>query len=219
MTKELTIGKPCESPWAGRRLTVLRRFDHADVQRTVTPVEPVRKSRVPAVLLDVKGPSGTESVWLQRYGSRALTVNGSTYDLVYGNQRVKLGFSLTLKDFEIGYYPGTRRPRSYESQVSIRDPASGRTLNRVISMNHPTAYGGYTFYQSSYRRMGERMISTLSVSRDPGQPLVFLGYLGMLAGMLLVLGRRIAENRGPAGRPPKAGSAESGRAKPSSSNR
>jgi len=202
--KELALGAPCESPWAGRQLTVLRRFDHARIEETVAPVEPAREDRVPALLVEVKSPAGAESVWLQRYRSHPVAGDGSIYDVVYGNERVPLGFSVTLNDFQIGYFPGTRQPRSFESQIAILDPATGRKLNRVVSMNHPATFGGYTFYQSSYRQEGERMASFLSVARDPGQPIVFAGYVGALAGMLLVLGRRMLDRRGPAVGPPES---------------
>ena len=72
-------------------------------------------------------------------------------------------------------------------------------------MNQPTKYGRYTFYQSSYRQQGERMLSVLSVSWDSGQPIVFAGYIGMLAGMVLVLTRRILDRRAAASRAAEAG--------------
>ena len=200
VVEELTLGEPCESPWAGRRLTILRQFDHARMERTVVPQTPVRKDRVPAVLLEVTTPSGTESVWLQKGQTHSAAVHGSICDVLYGNKRLPLGFSVTLKDFEVGYYPGTTRPRSFESLITILHPATGRKLSRVVSMNHPVKFGGYTLYQSSYREDGGRTVSFLSVSRDPGQPIVFAGYIGLLAGMVLVLGRRILDHRGPASR-------------------
>jgi cytochrome c biogenesis protein ResB len=168
----------------------------------------VRKDRVPAVLLDVDNPSGTTSLWLRKYKPKTFAANGSFYDVMYGNKRVPLEFSVTLKDFEIGRYPGTMRPRSFESQITFVDSASGGKVNRVVSMNHPTEFGGYMFYQSSYQEQGEKMVSVLSVSRDPGQPIVFVGYVGTLAGMLLVLGRRILAQRGRKGRLAQAGNAE-----------
>ena len=195
VVEELTLGTPCDSPWVGIRLTVLQRFDHARRKQSVVPVEAVRKDRVPAVLLEAKGPVDTQSVWLRKFSPSSIAVRGSIYDAVYSNQRVPLGFSVALENFKIRHYPGTMRPRSFESRITLTDPASGRELNRLVSMNHPTKFGGYTFYQSSYQKQGEKMVSVLSVSRDPGQPIVFIGYIGTLAGMLLVLGRRILDQR------------------------
>jgi cytochrome c biogenesis protein ResB len=62
-------------------------------------------------------------------------------------------------------------------------------------MNHPVSYGAYTLYQSSYQRGGERLVSILSVSWDPGKPVVFAGYIGLMIGMLLVLIRKISPNK------------------------
>lgn len=208
VVEELILGEPCQSPWMGRRLTVLRRFDHARTERTVVPRTPARRDRVPAVLLEVTSPPGSERKWLQKGQTHTVAAEGSICDLVYGNKRLPLGFSVTLKDFEIGHYPGTMRPRSFESLITILDPATGRKLHRVVSMNHPVTFGGFTFYQSSYRQDGGRMVSFLSVSRDPGQPLVFAGYVGLLVGMVLVLSRRILDRRDAAALPPGAGASE-----------
>ena len=64
----------------------------------------------------------------------------------------------------------------------------GIEQSRVTSMNHPAQYGGFTIFQSSYSQEGGRTMSVLSVSRDPGQPIVFAGYIMMILGMVVVLG-------------------------------
>lgn len=58
-------------------------------------------------------------------------------------------------------------------------------------MNHPASYGGYNFFQSSYQMDGGRTASFLSVSRDPGQPVVYLGYISTIVGMIVVLVQRM----------------------------
>ena len=62
-------------------------------------------------------------------------------------------------------------------------------------MNHPTEYGGYSFYQSSFDQSGEKAISVLSVARDPGQPAVFAGYFMMMTGMIWVLVVRMKDRK------------------------
>jgi len=108
---------------------------------------------------------------------------------------VKLPFAVRLEAFEIDYYEGTRRPAQFRSRVTVEDPASGRETPAVIEMNRELAYGGYKFFQSSYRETPDRDQTILSVSRDPGEPIVFLGYYGLVAGMIVVLSTRIAERR------------------------
>ena len=195
VARELTVGVPIESSWPGRRFAVLRRFDHARTETVVAPREPVGKDRTPAVRLKLISSSSTRGLWLQKYRPSTVAIDGSAYDLTYGDKAIPLGFEVTLNRFNIGRYPGTMKPRSFESHVSIVDPHTGLTRNRVISMNNPTHHGGYTLYQSGYKPLDKRSVSFLSVARDPGKPVVFAGYVGIMAGMIVVLGTRIVHRR------------------------
>jgi hypothetical protein len=181
------MGEPVDTPWPGMRFTVLRRFDNARVAETLEIPKELNKARTPAVLLTVNRSGASDEVWMRKSQSRTLTLGGTGYELAYADRTMPLGFDVKLNKFTLGYYPGGRRPRSFESQITITDATSGQSVNRLISMNNPTSYGGFTFYQSSYQMSGERAMSVLSVSRDPGTPVVFTGYIGLLVGMLWVL--------------------------------
>ena len=106
-----------------------------------------------------------------------------------------LPFAVHLDAFEIDYYEGTRRPAQFRSRVTVKDPASARETSAVIEMNREMAYGGYRFFQSSYRETPGRDQTVLSVSRDPGEPVVFAGYYGLVIGMIVVLATRVTERR------------------------
>ncbi len=110
-----------------------------------------------------------------------------------GNQRA-LPFTVRLDAFEIDTYPGTGRPAMFRSRVTVDDPARG-AFGAVIEMNRPLSHGGLDFFQSSYRQEGGREMSILTVSRDPGLPVVFFGYALLMAGMATVIGTRIAQRR------------------------
>ncbi len=189
----LRVGEPVATPWAGTKLTVSQRFDRARVVETMNIPKKLGKTRAPAVLLTVSSKGVARDVWLRKSQLQTLSLGQTPYDLIYDDRTLPLGFGVTLNKFTVGYYPGGRRPRSFESQVAITDAASGRNVNRLISMNHPTSYGGFTFYQSSYQMMGDQALSVLSVARDPGQAIVFTGYIGLLAGMLWVLVARMRQ--------------------------
>jgi cytochrome c-type biogenesis protein CcsB len=107
-----------------------------------------------------------------------------------------LPFSIHLDAFEIDYYQGTRRPAMFRSRVTVIDPAAQRTFPAVIEMNRELSYAGYHLYQSSYQQTAERDQTILLVSRDPGQAIVFTGYILMMVGMTTVLVTRIAQRRG-----------------------
>jgi cytochrome c-type biogenesis protein CcsB len=107
----------------------------------------------------------------------------------------QLPFLVRLEAFEIDYYPGTRRPAMFRSRVVVRDPQGGQPVSADIEMNRELAYGGYRLFQSSYRQAEDRDMTVLSVSRDPGQPVVFVGYILLVAGMITVLTTRIVQRR------------------------
>ena len=93
--------------------------------------------------------------------------------------RQKLPFKLTLKDFSIEYYPGTRDPMDYISKVVVSDTGKEYT----ISMNNILKYGGYRFYQSSYD--DDLNGSVFSVSHDPwGVPVIYTGYILLLLSLI-----------------------------------
>ena len=190
------VGDAVEIPGTAYTVTIRRRLDHARTATTAQAAAIPKKGRVPAILLKLATGEYRQEMWVQKYAPSSFSVNGQPYRASFADKTVPLAFSVRLNRFRIGYYPGTRRPRSFESSVTITDPTTGRELNRVVSMNNPTSYGGYTLYQSSYDMTGQRPVSFLSVGKDPGIPVVFAGYALMIVGMLVVLVTRMAEKRG-----------------------
>ena len=192
---KLQAGQPVETPWPDKKLAVLRRFDHARIQKNAVQPNPIRMNRVPALLVKVTAQGKTSEVWVQKYRPRSVSAGGAFYELSYGEKQIPLGFETKLNRFRIGYYPGGESKRSFESHITVTDPATGRVQDRIVSMNHPAKHGAYTLYQSSYRQERDRSITFLSVSWDPGQPIAFAGYIATAIGMLLVLVLRMKERR------------------------
>jgi cytochrome c-type biogenesis protein CcsB len=106
---------------------------------------------------------------------------------------VTLPFTVKLDRFRVDYYQGTRQPANFRSDVEILD--GGGALKAGIWMNHELEHRGWRFYQSSYRQEGGYNATILSVSKDPGQPIVFFGYGLLLLGMVTVLGTRMGQVR------------------------
>jgi len=200
------IGQKIDTPWPGVRFEVTQELDHARIERSIEPADENDDTAVPALRLDLAAAGRSSRLWIQKNTSHTWTVGQTVYEITYADQTVPLGFQITLDRFRIGRYPGTQRPRSFESSVTFRDPTTGREQSQVISMNHPAKHGGYTFFQSSYRQdpASKQWISYLSVSWDPGQPIVFAGYIGMLAGMIWVVVIHMTERRKTAGMNPSS---------------
>ena len=100
---------------------------------------------------------------------------------------------------------GPRMPLQFRFVSSEAKPAMGRSqgpvkafkstveflqngqvmLTKTIAVNSPTTFQGYTFYQLSYNPEDLRWTS-LQVVRDPGVPVVYAGFLLMMAGLTVV---------------------------------
>ena len=149
---------------------------------------------------------GTVSLWEGERGSVIVDRDAE------GNQRSQhqLPFDVKLDKFELETYPGTMRPSGFLSHVEITDHDSGQTFPADIWMNHELHHRGFAVFQSSYSQADGRQETVLSVSKDPGQNLVFTGYITLIMGMIIVLATRIAAARDSANRetapePPRRG--------------
>jgi hypothetical protein len=121
-----------------------------------------------------------QKLWLELGASGQVTAGDSLYYVQFARKQVDLGFDLLLKHFEVGYYEGTSRPKSYSSEVEVEGEA------HTISMNEPLHHGGFTFYQASYEmdEAGQPRLSVLSVNYDPGRWIKYLGSLMITFGIL-----------------------------------
>lgn len=136
---------------------------------------------------------------LKHEGSLALwegQQSAEYFDRMAGGQSMaSLPFEVRLDDFEIEHYPGTRRPAQFRSRVTVTDYQAGITFPAVIQMNEPLDYKGWRLFQSSYRQQGGREMTVLTVSKDPGKLIVYIGYFLLMGGMATVIGTRVVQRR------------------------
>ena len=108
-----------------------------------------------------------------------------TVDVAYGSIERSLPFTIQLNDFELIRYPGSMSPSSYSSKVTLIDQADGVTMPYHIYMNHILDYKQFRFFQSSFDQ--DEMGTVLSVNRDPGTLVTYVGYLLLAIGLFGVL--------------------------------
>jgi len=201
-TRAIEPGQPIAAPWPEVKFRVARFFTNARVTRFAVPTGRIGSDRLPAVLLRLHAGVESREFWLPWSAPQELDVAGSSYRLRFKSKVLPLGFQVRLNRFRVGYYPGKRtirgremgRPRSFESYITITDPATGGSRDRVVSMNNPASHRGFTFYQSSYD-VDRGLWTELSVSKNPDQVFVFAGYIITILGMLWVMVTRILEQR------------------------
>lgn len=181
-----------ETGWMGLQFRVLRFLPTAKVDYEIKVTDrptPLTTSAIKVSLL------GNEH-WIQLNDVVKIFSEQSMYLITYGHRRLDLGFDLYLKKFEVGRYPGTMRAASYASLVT---PPEGEDV--LISMNEPLKYNGFTFYQASFQDgpNGEPIASILSVNKDPGRWLKYLGSLIISIGIIWLFydKRKAARARAP----------------------
>lgn len=113
-----------------------------------------------------------------------------------------LPFDLRLNRFVPEFYPGTSKPKSYESQVTVF-PESGGQYDAVIRMNEPLRLSGWTLYQMSWGQDAlhpGRLISILRASHNPLEQMPkwssYIIAVGLLWHFGLVFGRYLRRKPG-----------------------
>lgn len=111
---------------------------------------------------------------------------GASSNLIFStekNAEITLPFSVHLSDFELERYYGSRAPSAYNSDVRIID--GNTSLDAQIYMNHTLTYKGYKFFQTFYDPDEKGTI--LSVTKDPGVEVTYVGYALLFLGLILNL--------------------------------
>ncbi len=147
------------------------------------------KTNLSALVVDVEVDGEHREVALMGKGKRykgfeeSFTLNGVEISLEWGSKQLLLPFKLYLDEFVMDKYPGSMSPSSYESHVTVKDPANSQEFPYRIYMNNTLEYGGYKFFQSSYDQDEKGTI--LSVNHDPGKWPTYLGYTLLALGLFL----------------------------------
>lgn len=87
--------------------------------------------------------------------------------------------------FRVAYGLKDAEVKNFTS-VLLVTPAEGGAFPAEVSVNSPLRTGGYTLYQSSYDP-ADAGYSLLTVTRDRGTWVVYLGFAALLGGILLWL--------------------------------
>ncbi len=83
----------------------------------------------------------------------------------YGSgDEIDLGFTIKCNWFTMTRYPNGA-PKEYQSELVIIDNDK-EVLTKVIEVNHPLSYKGWTFYQSSYESHKKYIISVANQTTD-----------------------------------------------------
>jgi len=136
----------------------------------------------------VKGAEAptTMLLWAQNGRNPAplfVDANGARWAVELRKKRSNLPFALRLDKFTHEYYPGTRMPRTYMSDVTKIEDGTERKVK--IEMNQPLRQKGFTVYQSNWgppgAGKGAKLYSGFSVVTNPSDqwPLIACIVIGI----------------------------------------
>ena len=142
-----------------------------------------------AIQLEFKG----EKRWMGLNSHLFFFDEDKVYVVAYINEKKDLGFQLRLKDFKVIRYPSSFKASSYESEVQVNDSKDVK----LISMNNPLKFAGYTIYQSGFEEneKGVPVASVFAINRDPGRFIKYFGSLLIVIGSFVLFLRRNLRSR------------------------
>ena len=100
-------------------------------------------------------------------------------------EQIKTPFFIALNDFTLTRYPGSRSPSEFSSSVTVIDIENNKEFDADIFMNNTLHYKGYKFFQTSYDT--DELGTQLSVNKDPGVEITYIGYALLFLGLILNL--------------------------------
>jgi len=105
-------------------------------------------------------------------------------EMINGEPRT-LPFSVHAIAFDQILYPGISTTRMFRTQALAWEPGERDTVKWDIVLNHPLVMKGYKVSQSSWIELGGgRQATVLGVAYDPGIPLMYIGSILLVVGMI-----------------------------------
>lgn len=86
--------------------------------------------------------------------------------------------------FQFVYRWAERRPKDFISKVTVLKNGK-EVLRKDIRVNDPLHFEGYSLFQSSYDQQSLSW-SGLQIVKDPGVPVVYLGFVMLILGLIII---------------------------------
>lgn len=186
----LNEGERVDTTWNGVSLQVDALHTHAVVERIVVDAgeDAPMPHNNPAARVRLEHNGDKASGIITFNSPRAMMVGGERCVVEFGQRRVPVGFTMELIDFRAPRYPGTNNPARFESDVRLIDEKLDLRREQMVYMNNPLIHNGFKVYQASYieGENGGPDISIFSVAYAPGTPIIYLGSIVMVLGMIIL---------------------------------
>lgn len=171
------------------------------------PVNPQHEANMTGIFLDAVDLSGktvASTVLAQVIrGNEIVTRADAPFSFTIGERQFTVAltreswevpFTLKLDDFKAEYYPGTRKAKEYESDVTMTN-AEGKESKFRIWMNNPLRDSGYVAYQTSFDSEsppGQEKYSVLTVVKNPSDQWPLYSMIAATVGLLITFLTKLA---------------------------
>jgi hypothetical protein len=144
----------------------------------------------PTGVLELVGSQGSLGTWVVStfLPPQEIKLGDRTWRMAFRMERQYLPYTMQLLKTTHDVYPGTTKPKNFQSRVRIENPVRGENREVDIYMNNPLRYEGMTFYQHQMGRDEADMnrgSSTLQVVRNPAWLTPYVGCMAVGGGMVI----------------------------------
>ena len=118
--------------------------------------------------LITKDKNASSHKWILATASfqpKTVVVDGRTFVISMKKQIWAMPFKVKLENFTAEFYPGTNKPKRFESEIIRIDDEQKTPI--TIKMNQPMRHKGYTFYQASWGGENQKLFSVFEVVKNP----------------------------------------------------
>ena len=189
MKGSLKVGSVLKTGWMDFQFRLIDYLPVALPDTVFIPQKRAGDKTNSAIQVEFKG----EKRWMGLNSHLFFFDDDKVYIVAYVNEKKDLGFQLRLKDFKVIRYPSSFKASSYESEVQVNASEDVK----LISMNHPLKFSGYTIYQSGFEedKEGVPVASVFAINKDPGRFIKYFGSLLIVIGSFVLFLRRNLRSR------------------------
>ncbi len=131
----------------------------------------------------------SRKMWLAKSERARTRLANHEIGIQYLPRKVPLGFEISCLDFRHENYPNdSRKAKTYESNMVLRDPRNGVEETVLVDMNHPLSYAGYQFFNGSPVTNEASHVRgiQLTVGRNPGYGTIIFAGILLFIGFIMV---------------------------------
>jgi len=147
----------------------------------------LRGEDTPCMTVRVESAAGERETLVPflRIGSVAFP-DGSKAEVRYRWRHYMLPFTVEAAQSRAITEAGGRNMIGWESEVVVRENATGRVFRKTVRVNEPLVVSGYKILQDTPANLAGTGKSQFAVSYDPGVNVIYGGCAALVAGLIMV---------------------------------